>query len=131
MKRMPPTKKHQDCLHLSGIRYYGYTGALPEEQMLGQWFEVDIRLWFDMTQPAQTDALTDTVDYRPLLAAIADLMQQRFHLIETLAAAIVDCCLQSPQVQRAAIRVTKLAPPVPNFTGQISVEMERERLSNE
>ncbi|ATS18026.1 dihydroneopterin aldolase [Synechococcus sp. PCC 6717] len=125
---MPSTKKHQDCLHLSGIRCYGYTGALPEEQILGQWFEIDIRLWFDMTQPAQTDCLADTLDYRPLLAAITELMQQqRFHLIETLATAIVDLCLRPDHVQRAAIRVTKLAPPVPNFTGQISVELERDR----
>jgi len=125
---MPSTKQHQDCLHLSGIRCYGYTGALPEEQILGQWFEIDIKLWFDMTQPAQSDALGDTLDYRPLLAAISDLVQQqRFNLIETLATAILEHCLAPPQVQRAAIRVTKLAPPVPNFTGQISVEMERDR----
>ncbi len=125
---MPSTLKQYDCLHLSGIRCYGYTGALPEEQILGQWFEIDIRLWFDMSQPAASDRLEETLDYRPLLAAISDLMQQqRFNLIERLAAAILECCLAPPQVQRAAIRVTKLAPPVPNFTGQISVEMERDR----
>ncbi|MFN4195075.1 MAG: dihydroneopterin aldolase [Thermosynechococcus sp.] len=115
-----------DCLHLSGIRYYGYTGALPEEQVLGQWFEIDIQLWFDMAQAAASDRLEDTLDYRPLLQAIEQLMQQqRFQLIETLAAEILKLCLAPPQVQRAAVRVTKLAPPVPNFTGQISVEMVR------
>ncbi|MDM7327619.1 MAG: dihydroneopterin aldolase [Thermosynechococcus sp. Uc] len=114
------------CHHLSGIRYDIYTGALPEEQILGQWFEIDIKLWFDMAQAAASDRLEDTLDYRPLLQAIEQLMrQQRFQLIETLAAAIMNLCLAPPQVQRAAVRVTKLAPPVPNFTGQISVEMVR------
>ncbi|MDM7325784.1 MAG: dihydroneopterin aldolase, partial [Thermosynechococcus sp. Uc] len=115
-----------DCLHLSGIRYYSYTGALPEEQILGQCFEIDIKLWFDMAQAAASDRLEDTLDYRPLLQAIEQLMrQQRFQLLETLAAAIMNLCLAPPQVQRAAVRVTKLAPPVPNITGQISVEMVR------
>ncbi|WP_460194205.1 dihydroneopterin aldolase [Thermosynechococcus sp. FA-CM-4201] len=123
---MPLSESSIDCLHLSGIRYYGYTGALPEEQILGQWFEIDIKLWFDMAQAAASDRLEDTLDYRPLLQAIEQLMQQqRFQLIETLAAAILNLCLAPSQVQRAAVRVTKLAPPVPNFTGQISVEMVR------
>lgn len=87
-----------DCLHLSGIRYYGYTGALPEEQILGQWFEIDIKLWLDMAQAAASDRLEDTLDYRPLLQAIEQLMQQqRFHLIETLAAAIMKLCLAPPK----------------------------------
>lgn len=30
-----------DSIHVTGIRCYGYTGLLPEEQVLGQWFEVD------------------------------------------------------------------------------------------
>ncbi len=34
-----------DCIHVTGIRAYGYTGYLPEEQSLGQWFEVDLKLW--------------------------------------------------------------------------------------
>ena len=33
-----------DCIHISGIRAYGYTGLFPEEKALGQWFEVDLTL---------------------------------------------------------------------------------------
>ncbi len=29
-----------DTIHVTGIRAYGYTGYLAEEQVLGQWFEV-------------------------------------------------------------------------------------------
>ena len=31
-----------DCIHLTGIRGYSYVGYLPEEKVLGQWFEVDL-----------------------------------------------------------------------------------------
>ena len=38
-----------DCIYLTGIRAYGYTGYLKEEQVLGQWFEVDVKLWLDLS----------------------------------------------------------------------------------
>ncbi|MDG2989531.1 dihydroneopterin aldolase [Candidatus Synechococcus calcipolaris G9] len=117
-----------DSLHLSGLRCYGYTGALPEEQTLGQWFEIDIVLGLDLTLPAQTDCLEDTLDYRPLLSQVKDLVQTaRFSLIERLTDAVVQLCLDLDQVQRVKVRVTKIAPPVPDFGGQITIEMERSR----
>lgn len=117
-----------DTLHLSELRCYGYTGALPEEQQLGQWFEIDICLRLDLTLPAQSDRLADTLDYRPLLAQVKTLVQtSRFHLIERLTDAVVDLCLDLDQVQQVKVRVTKLAPPVPDFGGQIAVEIERSR----
>jgi hypothetical protein len=30
-----------DLIRISGIRHYGYTGFFAEEQVLGQWFEVN------------------------------------------------------------------------------------------
>ncbi len=53
-----------DSIHISGIRSYGYTGYLPEEQVLGQWFEADITLWLDLRPVGSSDAIADTLDYR-------------------------------------------------------------------
>ncbi|MGB3691174.1 MAG: dihydroneopterin aldolase, partial [Spirulinaceae cyanobacterium] len=38
-----------DRIKVSQIRCYGYTGYLQEEKVLGQWFEVDLTLWLDLT----------------------------------------------------------------------------------
>ncbi|HEY9813013.1 MAG TPA: dihydroneopterin aldolase, partial [Candidatus Sericytochromatia bacterium] len=57
-----------DCIHLTKIRCYGYTGFLPEEQILGQWFEVDLSLWLDLSQAGKSDAIADTLDYRSVIA---------------------------------------------------------------
>ena len=43
-----------DLIRISGIRHYGYTGFFAEEQVLGQWFEVNLSLWLDL---ATTEAL--------------------------------------------------------------------------
>lgn len=44
-----------DCIHLQGIRAYGYTGVLPAEQTLGQWFEVNVSLWVDLALAGKSD----------------------------------------------------------------------------
>ena len=44
-----------DAIHLTNIRAYGYTGALPAENVLGQWFQVDIILYLDLAEAAESD----------------------------------------------------------------------------
>lgn len=123
-----------DCIHLSGIRCYGYTGALPEEQVLGQWFEVDLILWLDLSLAGQSDRLQDTFDYRSAIATVQHLISTaRFALLERLASAIADAILRpdstadSELVQQVQVRLTKLAAPIPNFGGKITVEIQRSR----
>lgn len=115
-----------DSLYLTGIRVYGYSGALPEEQVLGQWFEVDLVLTLDLSKPGSSDRLADTLDYRGVLAQVQHLVKHsRFALLERLATAIADQLLQEQQIQQVKVRLTKLAAPIPDFTGKITVELTR------
>lgn len=117
-----------DCIHLTGIRCYGYTGALPEEQVLGQWFEVDVTLWLDLTQPGSSDRLEDTFDYRAAIAAIQQLVKTaKFTLLERLATEIANGLLESQMIERVQVRLTKPAAPIPDFTGQVAIELTRQR----
>lgn len=115
-----------DCLHLSGLRYYGYTGALPEEQVLGQWFEVDLKLWLNLAPAGVSDNLADTLDYRKVISETQILIQtEKFNLIERLADAIATQTLTHKKIQQVQIRLTKVAPPIPNYMGNITVELTR------
>ncbi len=117
-----------DCIYLPGQRYYGYTGALPEEQVLGQWFQVDLRLWLDLEPAIQTDDLNQALDYREIIAEIKTLFAtQRFNLVEKLAGEIANLGLGFPQVQAVEVHLTKLAPPIPDYTGQITIQVHRRR----
>ncbi|HEY9618681.1 MAG TPA: dihydroneopterin aldolase [Microcoleaceae cyanobacterium] len=123
-----------DCIHLTGIRSYGYTGALPEEQVLGQWFEVDLILWLDLSQAGHSDQLQDTFDYRSAITTVQQLISMaRFALLERLATAIADTLLAADStadaglIQQVQVRLTKLAAPIPNFGGKITVEIQRSR----
>ncbi len=115
-----------DCIHLTGIRAYGYTGYLSEEQVLGQWFEVDLTLWLDLSVSGQTDAIEDTVDYRSIINTVQQLVKtSKFALVERLATAIADSILQTKGIARVNVRLTKLAAPIPDFTGKITIELTR------
>lgn len=116
-----------DCIYLTGIRCYGYTGYLPEEQVLGQWFEVDVKLWLDLSKPGKTDAIEDTIDYRSVISLVQDLVKtSKFALVERLATAIADSILAScTQVTQVQVRLSKPAAPIPDFGGKISIELTR------
>ncbi|KGF73023.1 dihydroneopterin aldolase [Neosynechococcus sphagnicola sy1] len=115
-----------DCIHINRLRCYGYTGLLPEEQVLGQWFEADITLWVDLSLPGCSDLIEDTLDYRIVIQMVQQTIHSaRFALLERLAAAIVEAILTSTPVGKVQIRLTKLAPPIPEFGGQITVELTR------
>lgn len=122
-----------DVIRLTGIRAYGYTGALPEEQVLGQWFAVDVALWLDLSLPAASDRLTDTLDYGGVVQTIQTLMQTaKYALLERLAAAIAEAILYPPPpvslvVQQVEVKLTKLTPPIPNFAGTVTIELVRQR----
>jgi 7,8-dihydroneopterin aldolase/epimerase/oxygenase len=115
-----------DCIYLSGLRTYGYTGFFSEEQTLGQWYELDLTLWLDLSKSGESDCLQDTYDYSSDVKAVQELIKTaRFRLIEKLATAIADIMLQSGQVEQVKVRLTKCNPPIPDFTGQVAVEITR------
>ena len=116
-----------DTICLSGITAYGYTGALPEENILGQWFEAEITLYLDLVNACQSDNLADTCDYRVIInRAMQIIREERYRLIERLAGAIASATLSADQrLQQVTVKVTKLAPPIADFSGQISVEITR------
>ena len=116
-----------DCIHLRKIRGYGYTGYLQEEQVLGQWFEVDLRLWLDLSKAAETDAIEDTLDYRSVISLVQNLLKtSKFSLVERLAATIADSILaSSDRVVQVQVLLSKPAAPIPDFGGEISIELTK------
>lgn len=120
-----------DSIEVTGIRCYGYTGLLPEEQVLGQWFEVDLTLWVDLTPSAKSDRIEDTVDYRQAIAIVKhSIKTAKFALVEKLIEAIADELLTLAGVDRVRVKLSKLAPPIPDFGGKITLDITRSRLQS-
>jgi 7,8-dihydroneopterin aldolase/epimerase/oxygenase len=114
-----------DTLQINGIRAYGYTGFFPEEQTLGQWFEVDLVVWWDISKAGESDRLEEAYDYRNSVKAIQELIRTaRFKLIEKLVEAIAQLVLASG-AEKVQVRLTKVSPPIPDFSGSVAIEIVR------
>ena len=117
-----------DCIQVTGIRCYGYTGYLPEEQVLGQWFEVDLTLWLDLNPAGQSDDIADTLDYRQAIEIVKQLVKtSKFALVEKLASAIASVLLGLDRVQQVRVLLSKPAAPIPDFGGKITIDITRAR----
>ncbi|GBF79435.1 dihydroneopterin aldolase [Aphanothece sacrum] len=119
-----------DSIEITGIRSYGYIGYLPEEQVLGQWFEVDLTIAVDLQPSGTTDNIEDTLDYRQAIAIVKNrIATEKFALIEKLAAAIAKDILTLDRVQQVRVRLSKPAAPIPDFGGKITVDITRSHYS--
>jgi 7,8-dihydroneopterin aldolase/epimerase/oxygenase len=117
-----------DAIHLTGIRSYGYTGYLEEERMLGQWFEVDVRISVDLATAGNSDRIEDTLDYRGVIADIKRIIStSKFALVERLADELVNTILHADRVQQVELKLHKPHAPIPDFGGKITIELTRRK----
>ena len=117
-----------DFIEVTEIRCYGYTGYLPEEQVLGQWFEVDLTIWVDLKPSGLSDNLNDTVDYRQAIGIIKQtIKEEKFALVEKLAEVLAQKVLTLDKISQVRIRLSKPAPPIPDFTGSIVIDITRKK----
>jgi 7,8-dihydroneopterin aldolase/epimerase/oxygenase len=119
-------KQTMDSIQVNGIRAYGYVGYLPEERILGQWFEVDLTLWVDLTTAAESDEITDTLDYREAIAIVKEqITTAKFALVEKLVSAIANQLLSLEKVYQVRVQLSKPAAPIPDFGGRIILDITR------
>ena len=119
-----------DIIHINDIKAFGYLGVLPEENVLGQWFHVDLKIFIDLSKAGKTDALEDTHSYVEIVQATKNLIQtKKYKLIESLADAIATHALDSDhRIQQITVKVTKPTPPIPDFGGTVGVEINRSQI---
>lgn len=120
-----------DKISLNDLTFYGYHGALPEENVLGQPYTTSVILEVDTRTAGETDHLSDTIDYRQAIAIVREVVTgPSFKLIEAVAEQMAARLLEELPLARAVtVRLTKPRPPVAeNFAG-VTLEIRRERTS--
>ena len=118
-------------IYLSNIRIYSNHGCMEEEDRIGSDYIVNIELHTDLTKPAQTDLLEDTVDYVSINAIVKRNMQKRAKLLEQVAARINKEIMETHEtVEKVKVKVSKLNPPINGDVEEVAVEMELERNTN-
>ena len=118
-----------DRILVRDLVLYAYHGVHPEEQRLGQRFEVDITCSLDLREAARQDVAGATVSYASLVEIAQEISANtNFFLIETLAETIAGKILQDyPQIGEVTVQVRKPSAPIPATLGYVAVEITRRR----
>ncbi len=97
-------------IQLNNARFYAFIGVYPEEQIAGNWFEVNINVSATDIKEVPT-CITETLDYSLLYQVAKEEMTQKDTLIETVAGRIGQRLLnQAKGVETVEVSITKLAP---------------------
>ncbi len=117
-----------DRIELRGLRALGTHGALPEERLRAQPFEVDLDLVADLRAAGRSDELSDTVDYGTVATAAAAVVEgPHAELLEALAERVAAAALAAGGGRLVAVTVTvrKLRPPVAVALESVAVRVTR------
>ncbi|GAB6100202.1 dihydroneopterin aldolase [Halanaerocella petrolearia] len=119
-----------DKIILDGLSFYGYHGALEEENKLGQKFIIDLELKCDLKQAGSSDNLKESVNYAQVYQLVADICQnQQYKLLEALAENIAQSILENYSlVEEVLVKVKKPEAPIKGIFNYVAVEIERSRL---
>lgn len=110
---------------INGLLQMGIHGALAEEQQHSQPFEVDLELSVDSEAAVETDSIEDTVDYGAVIETVSRIVaEERYALLEKLAARIAEVCKSDPRVTAVVVTVRKLRPPVRALVDYVGVRLE-------
>lgn len=112
-------------IEVKGIRVYAYHGCLSEEGRIGGHYVVDVSVQGDMGRAERTDKLTDTIDYSRVTAIVVEQMAERSHLIEHVAARILDHLKKEfPNGFVWRVRLEKEHPPIAGAVDRVVYTVE-------
>jgi len=115
-----------DKLIIKGLRARCVLGITEEERREKQEVEVTVALSADLHLPGRSDRFEDTVDYRAIKKRVLEAVENsQFRLVEALAQAIADLCLEYPPVKEVTVEVEK--PSALRFARSVSAEITRRR----
>ena len=112
-------------IRLKNIKIYAFHGCLVEESKIGSDYLVNLSVKANLTQAANSDQLSDTVDYVLLQKIVTTEMQKRSKLLEHVAQRIIAAVFKEVDlVQTVKIRVAKVNPPIGGDVEDVSVVLK-------
>lgn len=106
-------KINNSTIFLKDIRCYAYHGVAPQENLIGNEYVIDLKLKVDISKAAQTDEVTDTVNYAEVHNVIKTEMAIPSKLLEHAGGRIVQKLFETfPDIEEVELRLSKRNPPM-------------------
>ena len=117
-----------DRIETRGLKVRGQHGVFDHERVNGQDFVVDVTVWIDLADAADSDDLADTYDYGALAQLVADVVAgPARNLIEAVGAEIADQVMDDRRVHAVEVTVHKPQAPIRQQFTDVAVVVRRSR----
>lgn len=118
-----------DRITLTGLRVRANHGVFDHEKRDGQEFVVDVTVWLELSEPARTDNVADTLHYGELATRVAEIVGGPSRdLIETVATEVAEDLMRwSPALHAAEVTIHKPSAPIPLPFDDVAVTIRRSR----
>ncbi len=115
-------------IKVENIRIFANHGCLSEETKIGSDYRVDLNVKANLQPSAESDALSDTVDYVFLNRVVREEMLKPTHLLETVAKRILMRILnEDTMVTKVTVNISKINPPIGGDVEMVTIKMTKKR----
>lgn len=106
-------EKPYGTLEINGLRLLGNHGVRKQESLVGNTFEVNVKLSFDAEHAMRTDRLDLTISYAEVIEIVRQEMAFPSKLLEHVVYRIYQALMHRySNIQGGEITVYKINPPV-------------------
>ncbi|MDB9849153.1 dihydroneopterin aldolase [Flavobacteriaceae bacterium] len=113
---------------LKNVRCYSFHGCLKEEGVIGSEYLVDLKVTASLKKSAQSDRLSETVDYVLLNQIIKHEMSKPSKLLETVADRINKSVFKKDlRITKSTVTITKVCPPINGDVEGVSVKLKQKK----
>ncbi|MEG1634947.1 MAG: dihydroneopterin aldolase [Rikenellaceae bacterium] len=115
----------REVIEIEKMEVYAYHGCYEAEKIVGNRFEIYLRVECDASRSALTDKVTDTVSYLDLFATVKREMLIGSNILENVAYRVLTAIKNEfPAVEKVRIKISKLNPPLGGDIERVSVTMD-------
>jgi dihydroneopterin aldolase len=113
-------------IQLEGMEFFSYHGHYREEQIIGNYFTVDLTLETDCTKASESDNLDDALNYQTAYKIVKNEMLQKSNLLEHIASRILEALYHSFNIlSKATVKVSKINPAMGGKIQKVSVTLSK------
>lgn len=113
-------------IFLEDVKIYAYHGVLPEENIIGTYYILNVEIHTDLWSAAESDNLNDTISYAEINDIIHEEMKINSKLLEHVGGRIIAKIHENfGQISYIRLKITKTSPPMKGEMKGASIELEK------
>lgn len=107
------------------MEFFAYHGHLDEEQKIGNKYSINVSIDSDLSTPASSDSLKDTINYTEIYQMVSLVMSKKHRLLEHVGHEIINAIkARFLSIKKVSVTVSKFNPPIGGVCHSAKVTLE-------